>query len=147
MFAPTRSATVPLGRRYLNRLYPKDRIPKIPPVPQGTVVADVPRLGTLLHNPPAAVPDVRITPALFRVGHHKRPTNPHHVARMPPPMQAERALPAGTRVSLKQLSKEEIEELRRLRREDPARWTTGVLAARFRVTRLLVSRAASTKRS
>ncbi|CAB38166.1 mitochondrial ribosomal protein subunit L58 [Schizosaccharomyces pombe] len=130
--------------RNLNRLYPKQRIPKRPKIPMGSKIAEVTETTSAYYNPPASSPDVRITPPVFRYDAppiHQRDTSLSKESMFLPPAVSRKSKSKGKlRFSTHQLSSEDIKSIQDLRTKDPNAWTTGTLSKKFNTTRLLISR-------
>lgn len=106
----------------------------------------------IIHNPPPSMPNVYHTPTMFLPPNDKRRllqqpsenkmmvNTPAYTAsgfqRLPPPVTK----PQPTKYHLTEV---DLEEMRRLRAEDPMKWSVGKLATKFDCSPLFVSAATS----
>lgn len=110
----------------------------------------------IIFNPPSSVPNVYHTPSLFlpkndprRKLHSQAPTpsatppsTPGTSAIPPATSSQSRSLPQSVRPVYQKkyhLTPEQVEEIRRLRKEDPRKWTRVRLAEKFECSQFFVS--------
>ncbi|KAL8937933.1 MAG: hypothetical protein Q9216_004172 [Gyalolechia sp. 2 TL-2023] len=128
--------TVPAARRHESSARRTTKRLRVKPDPSFAPSSTADQLQhQVVFNPPSSSPSPYQTPAAFLPPNDPRRSlltqshehaNPHAQPnqRLPPPVKK----PAEKRYHLKE---EEIEEIRRLRQEDPATWTRNKLARKF----------------
>jgi hypothetical protein len=100
------------------------------------LTTDSPTQDHIIYNPPSSAPSNMHTPVRFMPKFDKRNNladklKPGPSATLAPPVQP-------TQEKLYHLSKEQAEEIRRLRAADPAEWTRKKLAARFNCSPIFI---------
>ncbi|KAK5690118.1 hypothetical protein LTR17_026044 [Elasticomyces elasticus] len=109
----------------------------------------------VIFNPPSSVPNVYRTPSVFLPNHgprrqlHTRACTPtESISGNTPPVAAtKRVLPQPVRPEYQRkdhLTPEQVEEMRKLRSEDPRKWTRVRLAEKFESLQFFVSLCCST---
>ena len=103
----------------------------------------------IIFNPPSSAPNVYHTPPLFlpsndprRKLHTRIPTSPTTSSASPATAKEKRPLPQAVRPEYQKkyhLTPEQVEEIRRLRKEDPRKWTRVRLAEKFECSQFFVS--------
>ncbi|KAI8633976.1 hypothetical protein F5Y19DRAFT_416002 [Xylariaceae sp. FL1651] len=143
----TRSSVLPsiAGRRHQSTTSRTKKALKIPPHPDFLI----PKSGQnhIIYNPPASTPSVYHTPFKFlpksdprrqaNLSQLLRSSSDLHMSSsstaLPPPSRT-----TETRQKQYNVTREQVEEMRALRAEDPATWSVHKLAERFQCTPLFV---------
>lgn len=106
----------------------------------------------IIHNPPPSMPNVYHTPLMFLPKHDKRrllqqPSEHKFMVNTPAytPSGQQRLPPPVSQPYTKKyhLTEADVEEMRRLRAEDPMEWSVGKLAKKFDCSRMFVQTATS----
>ncbi|KAL8939138.1 MAG: hypothetical protein Q9211_002874 [Gyalolechia sp. 1 TL-2023] len=137
LYPPLARGTIPAVRRHESSARRTAKRLRVKPDPSFAPSDATDQLqGRVVFNPPSSSPSPYLTPAAFLPPSDPRRsllTQAHRHAN--PYAQPEQRLPPPAKKSVEEkryhLEKEEIEEIRRLRQEDPATWTRNKLARKF----------------